>query len=296
MSAFIRKLSALINSLEGYMYKFAVDTNLSPIPPLTKDYDGIIISLTSYGRRVSNNVVFYTLVSLLRQRVQPSRIILWLAKDEWSDDKLPKKLSSLKDKGVEIRYCDDIRSFKKLVPTLEICPDGNIVTVDDDMIYNSDFISQISEAHQKYPNDIICMDTRIVQLEDGIPTHYDRWGEYAEEVSGKMVFPVGVGGILYPAGSLNKDVLRKDLFMKLCPLADDIWFWFQGLRNSTNKRYVRKKHRDLTFDALYQFFHKGSALTHSNYEEHQNDRQFRDLFEFDGVKVDDKGNIINTSC
>lgn len=289
----VQKLKVLNSALLGYVYKWMVDFHILSVPNLISNCD-IIVSLTSYGRRVSSNVVYYTLVSILRQYVQPKRIVLWLSKAEWNDDILPTKLASLKDKGVEILYCDEIRSYKKLVPTLENFPNDNVVTIDDDMIYDINFISQISEAHQQHPNDIICMDTRIVQISNGIPSQYDKWGEYQDEESSVMIFPVGVGGTLYPAGSLHKDVLRKDLFTTLCPLADDIWFWFQGLRKQTNKRYIRKKRQDLSFDALYQYFHKGSALTHYNFVEHQNDKQFRDLFMYYGVKMDEAGNIVAT--
>ena len=47
------------------------------------------------------------------------------------------------------------------------------------------------------------------------------------------LFPTGVGGVLYPPGSLNRDVVKKELFLELCPLADDIWFKAMGLLNGT---------------------------------------------------------------
>jgi hypothetical protein len=38
-------------------------------------------------------------------------------------------------------------------------------------------------------------------------------------------FPTGVGGILYPPKCFHKDIADKELFLKLAPNADDIWFW-----------------------------------------------------------------------
>ena len=71
----------------------------------------IIVSLTSYGRRVES-VVYYTLVSLLKQRLMPDKIVLWLDNDNWCDNNLPPKISKLKQYGVDILYCKDIRSYK----------------------------------------------------------------------------------------------------------------------------------------------------------------------------------------
>ncbi len=287
------KFKLLYNSLLGYFQKWMIDTGMYKVPPLSPCLDsGIIVSLTSYGRRVSSNIVFYTIASILRQTVQPSRIILWLAENEFSDELLPPKLFNLKNKGVEIRYCKDIRSYKKLVPTLGICEDSCILTIDDDMIYSKNLLERVLIEHSKYPQDIICLNSSKPKLKDGIPVNYKEWEDYDGETSNKLVFPVGVGGTLYPKGSLHEDVIKEDLFMKLCPIADDIWFWFCGLRNGTNKRYVIKNKKDTSFDRVYQTIHVGSALTHSNKFEHQNDKQFRDLFEYYKVRLLDDGSLV----
>lgn len=285
------KFKILWNSLIGYIYKCFVDMRLLRIPDLKGTHE-VVVSVTSYGRRVSNEVVYYTLVSLLRQSEQPQRIILWLAEDEWNDEILPKKLLKLKDKGIEIRYCKDICSYKKLIPTLKICPNTNVMTVDDDVIYRTDMIQEVWKKHLEKPSAIVCMNASEPIVENGIPKYYSKWQKIQNNAIGMTIFPVGVGGILYPSGSLHSDVMREELFMKICPMADDIWFWFCGLRNSTEKIYIKKKYQDLSFDALYQYFHKGSALTHTNRFEHANDKQFKDLFEFYDIKLLN-GRLIN---
>ena len=118
-----RKLCFGINAIIGYIYKFAIDLHLLAIPNLRNMDNDIVVSLTSYGRRVRTNVVYYTLVSLLRQKTQPDKILLWLAEDEWNDEIIPVKLKRLKEKGVEILYCRDIKSYKKLIPTIKEYPD-----------------------------------------------------------------------------------------------------------------------------------------------------------------------------
>ena len=39
---------------------------------------------------------------------------------------------------------------------------------------------------------------------------------------------------MYPPGSLHKDVTNIELFTKLAPKADDIWFWAMGVLHGTD--------------------------------------------------------------
>ena len=286
MNTIIRKCWVLLNSLKGFLYKMAVDLNILGIPNLNKQADeSVVVSLTSYGRRVKNSIVFYTLISLLRQNRQPTKIVLWLAEDEWTDDSIPKRLYDLKQKGVEICYSKDIKSYKKLIPTLQKYPTYAIVTVDDDMIYSRDTMDALLKEHVNHPQDIICLDGRKPLIEYGIPQRYRDWEELDKETEGLFIFPVGVGGTLYPVGSLADIVFSEDVFMRICPMADDVWFWFCGLEKGTNKRFITKKGLDLSFDSLYQYFHKGSALTHSNSGMNQNDNQIKELLRYYGYNT-----------
>ena len=43
----------------------------------------------------------------------------------------------------------------------------------------------------------------------------------------------GVGGVLYPPRSLKAEMIDEDLFRRLSPFADDIWFWAAAVANGT---------------------------------------------------------------
>lgn len=278
----------------GYLFKWLVDLRLLNIPKLgdKESFPTMIISLTSYGRRVSSNVVYYTLVSLLRQSIQPSHIVLWLAEDEWNEYLLPKKLLSLRAKGVEFCFCKDLRSFKKLIPSFQKFSNKNIMTVDDDIIYSKDTVKLVRENALKYPNDILCFNSYLPLTHNGIPQQYDTWKELQKSCRDLLLFPIGYGGTYYPAGTLNDELLNEGSYLKYCPKADDIWFWFCGMLNNTSKTLIKKSSIDYSFDALYQYFHQGAALTHSNVYEHENDKQFLSLFENYGVKINRKGELV----
>lgn len=284
----ISKLIVLKNSIAGYFYKWLVDLHFISVPSLnqSKRDKQIIVSLTSYGRRISSSVVYYSLVSILRQSVQPDKVILWIDKNKWNNDNLPAKLKSLIPKGIEYGFCEDVRSYTKLVPSLEKYAEDIIITLDDDIIYASDTIQRLYDAHLSHPDTICCMNPLKLHVENGYPCKYETWVEYPDVIEGHdQVFPCGVDSVLYPPHCLDELATNRDLFKKLCPLADDVWFWFCGCLKGTKKIGINRKASNYSFDALYQYFHQGSALTHANRFEHQNDKQIRDIFDHFGVTM-----------
>jgi hypothetical protein len=104
-----------------------------------------IVTLTSYGKRIKSTAP-YTICSLLNQTVLPDRIILWLA----NGTPIPSILKDLMKKGVEIKYCKDIKSYKKLIPALKQFPDDVLITADDDVYYSANWFEQLKNA---YSND-----------------------------------------------------------------------------------------------------------------------------------------------
>lgn len=293
----LNKLKVLWYAILGYCYKWLVDLSILTIPSLiqTNREEGqrIIVSMTSYGRRISSSIVYYSLVSALRQTIQPDKITLWIDKNKWNNDNLPMKLKRLIPHGVEYKFCDDIRSYTKLVPALIEFPNDIIITLDDDVIYPRNTIQQLYDEYKQHPNDICCLNPLGVRVVDGVPAKYETWSEFDyNKQDNVMVFPCGVEGVLYPPHTMSSEVTKEELFKNLCPLADDIWFWFCGCLNNTTRRGIRKTDASYSFDALYQYFHTGSALTHTNRFEHANDKQFKDLFEHYGVIINNSKKFV----
>ncbi|MBD5261925.1 MAG: hypothetical protein HDS38_07345 [Bacteroides sp.] len=283
--AILRKICILKDALIGYLIKWKIDlrgaklsfdSDLCEIP--------VVVSLTSYGRRVSS-VVYYALVSILNQTVKPQRIILWLD-DTWSKKTLPKKLLSLERFGVEYKFCRDLKSYKKLLPTLNEISEYPIVTVDDDVMYEPNFLKSLYDSYLAEPDKIHCTHavSPILKSENQFES-YIKWPEYIKNDSHTdYIFPIGEGGVLYPPKSLYKDVTDFDLALSLCPNADDIWFWIMALKNGTKHKVVDLKKVFYSFDALYQFLHKGSALTHSNAKKNKNDEQLKQVVSYYKMK------------
>lgn len=199
----------------------------------------IIVSLTSFPARI--RAVKGTIKTLLMQKQKPSRIILWLAKEQFPqrEGNLPGTLLKLQEYGLEIKWCDDIRSYKKLIPTLDLYPESVIVTADDDLYYRRDWLKVLYDGHLKNPDMICAHRVTKLYLEGNsykvIAGGYDTWPEatYLHKLTGG-------GGTLYPPHVLDENVLNREIFMDKCPTNDDIWFWFMAVLHGT-KIYVPPK-------------------------------------------------------
>ena len=89
----------------------------SPLPKQrTTQGERMVVSLTTFPLRIGK--VHLTIQSILRQSRPADRILLWLSKEEFPEEaQLPANLLRLKEKGLDIRFCDNIRSFKKVFYT-----------------------------------------------------------------------------------------------------------------------------------------------------------------------------------
>lgn len=274
----IHNLRILLNAIVGYCIKFSIDCfGIGHIEPLADNgNDSFIVSLTSYGRRV-HSVVYYTLISLLKQTERASKIILWLD-DSWNDRNVPERIMSLKQYGVEIMYYHDIKSYKKLIPTLKLFPNDIIITVDDDMIYTSGLLKSLMDGFRKNGK-IQCTKGGLPKIYSGEISSYINWKNIDHAYDGDDIVPIGVGGVLYPPKSLDKDVLNEDAFCELAPNADDLWFWVMAKRAGVKHSVVDLCGKNYSFDTIYQYLHKGSALTHSNAGDCKNDIQLKCILE-----------------
>lgn len=197
----------------------------------------IIVSLTSYGKRV--NDVAITIASIMEQTVKANRIILWLD-NSFQSKRLPVCLELLKKRGLEVKFCKDIRSYTKLIPALKECPEDAIITIDDDLIYDYDLLEHLIIAYLENPNNIYCHRMHQMKIgNDGKILPYFSWNwECNDMEASHLVFPTGVGGVLYPPHSLDEEVFNEEVFLGICKYADDIWFKAMALKKGTKAQRV----------------------------------------------------------
>lgn len=208
-------------------------------------YDGeeVIVSLTSYGARI--NEVYLAIESIMQGSIKPNRLILWLSEDEFKGKTLPQTLQRQQKRGLQIEFCEDIRSYKKIVPTLSEYPEACVVTIDDDAMYEFDLLENLIRAHQENPDDVCaCRMHRIALDDQKKPKSYLQWDMlvYPKEKS-NLHFLTSGGGTLFPPHCFVGEFFNKEAFMSLCPYADDIWInamiWKSG--RQVVKAYTHSK-------------------------------------------------------
>lgn len=243
----------------------------------------IIVSLTSYRGRIYD--VHYTIYSLLNQTMKPDEVILWLGNDERNfpngDEDLPIKIRRLMENGLTVRYCEDIRSYTKLVPALREFPEDIIVTADDDIYYPEEWLERLYRAYEQGGDEMVyCHRIHRIQVENGKLLPYSRWKKASEkEPDSYLNFLTGVGGVLYPPGVLHEDATNEKLFKQLSPLADDVWFWAMAVRNDRKIRVIENPMSQLTYVNIERELNMNgdTTLISENCFQDKNDEQIENV-------------------
>ena len=227
---------------EDWLKKKKINRKLRSLPNnfIGNDFrDGdIVVSITSYGKRV-HDALPYMLYSLLIQTILPKKIVVYLDYDNWSLVNLPWQLKRLQEVGVDIRFCKDIRSYKKLIPALLNFPNNAILTLDDDIYYNRNYMEWMTTAYNASDKRTVlgqwgCIPTKM----DGNYIPYNQWPDCKKGTKNDEKSFIGCCGICYPPHIFDDEIFNEEVFMQLCPIADDIWFWVMQERLGIERQYI----------------------------------------------------------
>lgn len=240
----------------------------------------LVLSLTSYPARF--HTLPLTLKCLMTQTVRPDRIVLWIAHEDMAE--IPQSVIALTQFGLEIKACDDLRSYKKAIPILNAHIHCYLVTADDDAYYWRSWLEELVRGTlESGPKTAVCHRAHRIRLNGhGKPARYAEWDwEIKERTAGPLVFPTGVHGVLYPPLIHHEVVSRRDLFMSLCPTGDDIWFYWTVRMNGGHFRRVGRRRRVINWKNSQE-----TSLNRQNYHAAANDRQVGTLIKILGFPPD----------
>ena len=200
-----------------------------------------VISITSFPARIAT--VNQTIESIINQNYPYKCITLWLADSQFPNKEkdLPESLIKLKDaKSLCIGWCEDTKSYKKLIPSLKKYPNDAIITIDDDLIYPVDWLERLVCAYMNDKSSIHTMRAHGIKIDSLLHIQpYANWMSNMDCAEKSYFnFFTGVGGVLYPPKTLSDNVLNEKQMLKLCPNADDIWFWANAILNRTKINLV----------------------------------------------------------
>ncbi|MDQ9094141.1 glycosyl transferase [Pseudoalteromonas haloplanktis] len=245
----------------------------------------LIVSLTTYAGRIHD--VHLVIESLGEQTIKANRLILWLDEEEFTLDTIPLILKSQLARGLEIRFCPNYRSYKKLIPTMEEFPSSNIITVDDDILYPFDMIEALCNEHVRNPNCIIGHRAHLMTF-DRQSYNLKKYIEWEHETkfseASDNIFITSGGGTFFPAYCFNKNALQSELFLKLAPHADDIWFKAMSILNDMKHKKVDDD-RAFASRFLYLKSSQSNALAEYNVFVNGNDTQLKNVVEHYHLKI-----------
>ena len=215
--------------------------------------EGLIVSLTSYPPRFST--LHLTLAALLMQSVRPDKVVLWIAEEDL--ELLPSRVRRLTKRGLEIRSCEDIRSYKKLIYSLSAFPNAYIATADDDVYYPKDWLATLLGGCRDDVRSIICHRARrLKRSADGRIASYSEWENDVQDARARAastdLVPIGIGGVLYPPHCFSHEVGDRGLFERLSPDGDDLWFFWMARRKGTRHKKVGGRFQAITWAGSQQ--------------------------------------------
>jgi hypothetical protein len=219
----------------------------------------LIVSLTSYPDRFPT--LHKTVRSLLSQDMPADRTILWVAHED-----APLVPRAVIDTGIEVRTCDNTRSYKKIIPALKEFPTAFIATADDDVYYPRDWLATLVSGSE--PGVITCR-----RAHKPMPGPYSAW-QWEIITNGEVrddLFPTGCGGVLYPPNSLAPETCNVEAFTSLAPTADDVWLYCMAKRAGSLHRQVGGRFPLITWNGTQE-----NSLQHHNVNG-ANDAQLREV-------------------
>jgi hypothetical protein len=249
------------------------------IPPTTRT-TGLVVSLASYPARIEH--AWIAIETIFRQDVLPDRLVLVLSEAEFATRELPARLRAQQRRGLEILWTTDRGSHNKLVATRRAYPEATIITVDDDAWYEPWVVSRLVDEARRHPGTVIGLrGWAIARSHSGLAPYVD-WKRASPATPAADVFLTGGAGVLYPPHLLPDDLLTNtELALRLCPTADDVWFWAVATVAGVPARCLNELgHRDVRQQLRTPQLHEG------NREGGQNDVQLARVIEHFGLRLD----------
>lgn len=250
----------------------------------------VIVNLTSFPERIK--CVAQAIRSLQKQTIRVHKIILWLAKEQFTNQELPETLTKLIGKDFEIRWCnEDLRPHKKYFYAFKEFSNSINITVDDDIYYDRSTIENLLISYIKYPYAISANRVHRMKIDkSGNILPYSTWDrEFNKYHHPSMeLFATGVGGVLYPPFIFDKKIaLNIKTIIETCLDADDIWLKFNAIYTNTPVVLASEK-----FHLNFIENSQEVSLWKKNDTQKQNDIQLSKVRKFfESIDSDDKFKI-----
>lgn len=243
----------------------------------------IVISLTSFPKRI--DVVWGAIDSMFHQDIQPGKICLYLSKEEFPNERvgLPNRLLNYEKLGLEICFRPyNLMPHTKYYYALQEHTDKCVITIDDDVYYQSDIIKNLWNLHLTNPEAVCANKANMIKLNEfGEFSPYREWGVATDGKSHSRL-ALGVAGVLYPPHRYEGNgMFDIDNIKRLSLKADDLWLKIHEIRND-----IMVVNNDYCFNGLTLDNSNFVSLNASNVGSGQNDIQWKALSDYYDVNTE----------
>jgi hypothetical protein len=140
---------------------------------------------------------------------------------------VPAPLQELANCGkIEVAFVEgNMRSHNKYFEAFRRFPDRIVVTVDDDFLYPPDTISRLMRLHRIFPAAVCANRVHELTVKDGryLPCHQWKRVVTNHDRESDLYMAMGWAGVLYPPSVYDDTIFDAATFLKIAPLADDLW-------------------------------------------------------------------------
>lgn len=115
----------------------------------------LIVSFTTWTKR--HDAAAKMLDIFKKQTLKPDKIYCWLSSDEYEGEDVPQVLQNFVDEGyIEVRWVKENTYCHKRHEVFKEHWNDYVFTIDDDIVYPTDYLQKMYDAAQRHPNNPIC--------------------------------------------------------------------------------------------------------------------------------------------
>jgi hypothetical protein len=210
-----------------------------------------VTSIASYPKR--DPLLPAVFQALSGQTVKPKKMILVLSVEDYPEQRLPKHLHKLEQRGLEIVWSENNPyAVKKLLPVMKKYPELGVITFDDELIYGRQVIEKLVEKVTNHPKTVIGhVSKKLYRKKERLEMYYRLKDENIKIKSSFQIYFLGGSGTYYPKNSLHPKAFNLQAIHEIVPgRGSDIWFWAATVANNTDQKSLDTKTKKSLYFAI----------------------------------------------
>jgi hypothetical protein len=123
----------------------------------------------------------------------------------------------------------------------------------------------------------------VPKIQNGKYEPYSTWVDCKYMKEGDEISFIGCCGCCYPPKIFDDEIFKEEIFMNLCPTADDIWFWIMEKRLGIKTKFIDPYGHgyNISVNRIEEYdWDQRGTLMYQNVVEGKNDVQLRSLLDF----------------